>query len=190
MRKRASESAGYERAAQSPEYLAVGRVLRPHGVRGALLVEAISEAIYTLAPGQVVFLGEDFESAAVASLRAHRQQFLLALEGCRDRNQAERWRNAEVRIRLSESPPLPAGVYYHWQIVGLEVESDQGEPLGSVIRILETGANDVYIVKDQAGRELLLPAIEQVVKEVNLEEGRMIVQLLPGLLGSDLARDE
>jgi len=112
------------------------------------------------------------------------------IEGCTDRNKAERWRGAEIKIRFEEAQPLEAGVYYHWQILGLKVVTEQGGELGTVQEILETGANDVYIVRSEAGGELLLPAIPDVILEVNLEAARMIVRLIPGLRAGDEAGAE
>jgi 16S rRNA processing protein RimM len=109
----------------------------------------------------------------------------LLLEGCEDRDSAEHWREQTIFIRLEEAEPLPEGVYYRWQILGLDVVSDQDEPLGKVEQILETGANDVYLVRDESGNELLLPAIESVILQVDLERGRLLVHLLPGLRPSE-----
>ena len=82
---------------------------------------------------------------------------------------------------VTPSPQLPPGEYYHYQLVGLTVVTDLGETLGQVQEILATGSNDVYIVKSEAGAELLLPAIRQVVQDIDLDAGRILVHLLPGL---------
>ncbi len=166
---------------QTPAHLAVGRVLRPHGIRGALLVQANSQLIHSLQAGTKVFLGSDLEAATVDALRPHRQRFLLFLVGCRDRDEAERWRGQLIYLSTADAQPLPPGVYYQWQILGLRVETENGEILGTIEEIIETGANDVYVVRDQSGKELLIPAIEHVVAEVDLEAGQMLVRLPPGL---------
>ena len=170
---------------QPREYLAVGRVLRPHGVRGGLMVRAYSEAIRSLEPDSPVLLGEDRRPEQVQSIRPHRGQFLLYLRGCSDREMAETFRDADVQVRLEDAAPLPEGVYYHWQILGLQVVTEQGQSLGELVEILETGANDVYVVRDAAGRERLLPAIRSVVAQVDEQAGRLVVRPLPGLLDSD-----
>jgi 16S rRNA processing protein RimM len=154
-------------------------------VRGALLVEAFSEILPGLGPSHKIFLGSERKPATIRSLRPHRKHLLLLLEGCEDRDAAEDWREQVISIRLEEAEPLPEGVYYRWQILGLEVISDQDEHLGKVEQILETGANDVYLVRDESGNELLLPAIESVILQVDLEQGRLLVHLLPGLRPSE-----
>jgi 16S rRNA processing protein RimM len=163
--------------------VAVGRVLRPHGVRGGLLIQPYSEIIRSLGPGSAVLLGAD--PRKVRSIRPHRGQYLLYLQDCPDRESAEAFREAELQLRLEQAPPLAEGVYYHWQILGLQVVTEQGQVLGEVVEILQTGANDVYVVRDAAGRETLLPALRSVLVEVDERGGRMIVRLLPGLLEAE-----
>ncbi|MEW6567543.1 MAG: ribosome maturation factor RimM [Chloroflexota bacterium] len=164
-----------------PQYLAVGRVLRPHGVRGELLVEVAPDLVGLISPKTPVYLGPRHKHCVVRSLRRHRRQVLLSLEGCGDREAAERWRGAEIDIRLAELEPLPSGVYYDWQMVGLHVWTESGELLGVMKEILRTGANDVYLVRSASGDELLLPALDSVILEVDLDEGRLLVRLPPGL---------
>jgi 16S rRNA processing protein RimM len=106
---------------------------------------------------------------------------LLHVEACSDREAAEAFRGAEVRLRLEEAAPLPEGRFYRWQVIGLQVVTEEGRALGVVREILETGANDVYIVAPESGRELLLPAITSVVRQIDLEGGKMVVRLMPGL---------
>lgn len=163
------------------EHVTVGRVIRPHGIRGALLVEAFSEVIHALRPQSVVYLGPEKRRAVVVAFRPHRKRFLLRLEGYEDRTSAEALRGLDIHLAFEDAPPLPEGVYYYWQILDCEVLTEEGEVLGRVAEIIETGANDVYLVRSERGEELLLPAIEQVIRQVDLERRRLIVRLLPGL---------
>lgn len=169
------------RARQPDEYVAVGRVVRPHGVRGVLLVAAISPLLESLREGSAIWLGDGQFQSRVSYIRPHRQRYLLALEDLTDRSQAEAWREAEVSIGMEAGTELPEGSYFYWQVIGLQVRTESGEPLGGIASIIETGANDVYVVKDDAGSEVLLPAIGEVVQEVDLEKGVMTVRLLDGL---------
>jgi 16S rRNA processing protein RimM len=163
------------------KYIAVGRVVRPHGVRGALLIAAISDLIHDLRPEREVFLGPNHTREEVVFLRPHRGKFLLSLAGLGDRNQAEHFRGQEISITMEQVGSLPEDTYYHWQIVGMKVVTVEGEALGSVVRILVTGANDVYVVEDEDGEEILIPAIDSVVKRIDVEGGRIEVELLAGL---------
>ncbi len=168
-------------ARQPPETLAVGRVVRPHGVRGVLRIEAYSAAIGELQAGSQVFLGPDGVPATVTSSHAQARGYLLSLRECHDRESAEKWRGAEVRVPVDAVSPLPEGTYYHGDILGLAVVSSDSENLGQVVDILQTGANDVYVVRDAENHELLLPAIAAVIREIDLASGRLVVDLIPGL---------
>jgi 16S rRNA processing protein RimM len=172
---------GKSGARQPLETLAVGRVVRPHGVRGVLRIEPYSAAIGELHAGSKVFLGPDGVPATVTSANAQARGYLLSLRECLDRESAEKWRGAEVRVPVEAVPPLPDGTYYHGDILGLAVVSADNENLGQVVDILQTGANDVYVVRDAENHELLLPAIASVIREVDLAAGRLVVELIPGL---------
>ncbi|MGD8620428.1 MAG: ribosome maturation factor RimM [Anaerolineales bacterium] len=173
-----------QNARQPPEHLVVGRVVRPHGVRGSLVVEPVSRVIDSLQPGSVVFLGESEHAYIIENIRPHRKRFLMTLDGIEDRNEADLYRDLEVRLSYEESEPLDDHEYYYWQILGLKVQKEDGQLLGKVVDIIETGANDVYIVHSDSGEELLLPAIADVILTVDLEASKLIVRLLPGLDGS------
>jgi 16S rRNA processing protein RimM len=169
-----------------PRYLVVGRVLRPHGVRGELRVEIITGFPERLGQHDHFYLAhpdspEEVQRYPAEEMRLHKDSLLLKLAGCDDRDAAELLRDMLVQVPLEEAVPLDEGEYYHFQIVGVQVETESGEQLGQVVEVLETGANDVYLVRGPRG-EVLLPAIEDVVRELDLEAKRMVVHLLPGML--------
>ncbi len=170
-----------ERARQRTDHLVVGRVVRPHGVRGVVLVEPLSKIMDSLAPRSTVFLGDDLLEFELESSRLHQGRWMLTLRGVSDRDQAEGLRGMQVRVIFQEAAPLGEHEYYHWQILELPVYLESGERLGKVVQILETGANDVYVVQQEDGAELLLPAIASVILDVDLDGKRMTVHLLPGL---------
>jgi 16S rRNA processing protein RimM len=170
---------------EAGEDLVLGRIVRPHGVRGMLLVVGYTDIIHGLQPASEILLGPSRVPAVVRSFRAHRARFLLSIEGCDDRDTAETWRGQDIFLRLDDAAPLPEGVYYHWQILGLTVVTQEGELLGTVEQILETGANDVYVVRMGTGEELLLPAIESVILQTDLENKQLTVRLIPGMREPD-----
>jgi len=169
------------RARPEKDFFAVGRVVRPHGVKGALVVDSDSAQFRSLVPGTTVYLGEKKTAVVVADVRIHKKRCLLKLEGCIDREGAEVWRGQEVFIAVDDLAPLAEGEYYYFQVLRLPVRTVDGEELGTLVDILETGANDVYIVRNAEGDDILLPAIQSVIKRVDLEAGEMVVELLPGL---------
>ena len=165
------------------QFLAVGRVVRPHGVRGELLLEVLTEFPQHLAEAEVVYVGEAAAPHALRRVRMQRgkQQVIIQLADCLDRNAAETYRGQLIQIKAEQAAPLPPGRYYHHQILGLEVVTDAGEALGQVTEILETGANDVYVVTGPAGEEVLLPALKSVILQIDVEARRMTVHLMDGL---------
>ncbi|MGQ9458989.1 MAG: ribosome maturation factor RimM, partial [Anaerolineae bacterium] len=117
--------------------------------------------------------------------RFHRGQVLLKLAGYNTRTEAEELRQVLVQVPVGEAMSLPEGTHYVHEILGLEAWTESGEFLGEVVEVLETGANDVYVLQGSPLGEILIPALESAVLEVDLEEGRMLVRLPPGLLPGD-----
>ena len=144
-------------------------------------MDAYSDDLQGLQTGSEVFLGSPGTRRSVISVRPHQGRLLMKLSECLDRNQAEQFRGLEVRIQMKRTDPLPAGVYYHRQILGLQVIEVDGRVLGEVSEILETGGNDVYVVRSAGGPELLLPAISSVILDIDLEKGQVRVAIPQGL---------
>ena len=160
-------------ARRVPRYLVVGKVVAPWGTRGELKVAILTDFPDRFRELKRVYLGD--EPWMLEGHRRHGRWIILKLEGCADRNSAEKLRGELVQIPLEEAVPLSEDEYYIYQIVGLEVWTSEGEHLGRVSEVLFTGANEVYVVEGERG-EILVPAIEDVVKEVDLEGGRLIVE--------------
>ncbi len=162
------------------QLLAVGRVVRPHGVRGELLVDTLTDFPEHLSEVTTVYLGDAAEPHPLAAVRLNRYQLILRLGDCADRDCAEQYRRQVVQIVAEAAAPLPPGHYYHHQLIGCRIVSDEGEDLGELVDVLETGANDVYVVSTPNG-ELLLPAISSVILNIDIEARRITAHLLEGL---------
>ncbi len=166
-----------------PVYLAVGLLRRPHGVRGEIMLEIQTDFPERLKPGETFYIGSERMPLAIATRRQHNKGLLLSFEGINDRDEIGRYRNKSLYVNLADWPPLPEGEYYDYQLIGLDVVVEEtGEVLGRLMEIIETGANDVYLVKSESGREVLLPAIPDVVLNIDLAQCQMSVYLLPGLI--------
>jgi len=156
----------------------VGRIVVPRGVRGELKVEPLTDFPERFAPGQVMWVrGVRRE---VEGSRQRGRQVLLKLAGVDSAEQAAALRDELLEVPQEELAALGEGRYYRFQLLGMAVHDTAGETLGTIADILSTGANDVYIVRGPRG-ELLLPAIEEVIKEVDTEGGRMVVELMEGM---------
>ena len=130
-----------------------------------------------------LYLGNQSEATPyrLESYRWHKQNILLTLAGVSNRTQAEQLRGQFVQVPIEEAMPLPEGAYYFHQLIGLEAVSTTGQRLGVVTSILETGANDVYVVENN-DREILLPVIADVVKSIDLETGQVVIEVIDGLI--------
>lgn len=167
-------------------YIAVGRVTAPHSLRGEVRVEPHTDFPERFTAGMSLFVGADLQAITVESARPHKNQILLQLAGVQNRNDAEALRGTWLFVKEADAVALDDDTYWVHDIVGLTVQTEEGEQLGIVTDVLFTGANDVYVIAgtDDAGnaREILVPAIADVVQEVDLAAQRIVVRLLPGLV--------
>jgi 16S rRNA processing protein RimM len=163
--------------------LLIGRVLGPHGVRGLLKVKSYARSEDTLMIGGNVFLRQshgEISEHGILSAIPHKGGALVRLEGLDSRDQVEPYRGAEILI-LKEAVRRDKDEYFWHELIGLKVFVETGRYLGTVEDILETPANDIYVVRE--GREeFLIPAIHDVVKTIDLENGRMVISEVEGLL--------
>jgi 16S rRNA processing protein RimM len=128
-----------------------------------------------------VHLGEDAKPFSVERARLHSGAALIKLKGIDSTEAAAKLRGQLVQVPVEQAVPLPAGKYYLYELIGLKVRTTEGQNLGQVVDILDTGANDVYVVND-GQREVLIPAIEPVVKRVDLEHGEITIAVMEGLI--------
>ena len=159
----------------------MAQVLAPHGIRGELKCRVVTDfPKQRFRRGNTVLI--DGQPHVIQSARLQGSTVLLKLEDVADRDAAEALRNKEVQIRPEDAVALPKGRFYWHQVIGLQVEdATSHEVLGKVTDIIETGANDVYVVRSEHG-EILVPAIKDVVKQIDPAAGKMLIEPLPGML--------
>lgn len=178
----------YQPARDEPPFLLLGRILRPHGVRGELRIEVLTAYPERIIPEDRVFVGADPSDPAAAvqyridGVRRHQQYLILQLAGVRDRGDADLLRDQYVMVPLDDAVPLEEDEFYLYQIIGLPVYTEDDEHLGEIVDVIETGANDVYVVRGPRG-EILLPAIPDCILDVDVEGKRVTAHLMEGLLG-------
>lgn len=162
----------------NPERLAIGVIAAPHGTRGEVRMQ-----IWTHFPEHIqelnsIFLDDEEEPRRLRQARVQKGMAILSIQGIRSRDEADRLRGIVVRIAREQASPLEEGEYYHFELIGIEVFTEDGTRVGTLDDIIETGANDVYVVKDDEGNEHLFPALNEVIPEIDLENQRMIVRPL------------
>ncbi len=156
----------------------VGRVLAPVGLRGEVRVEVASDVPHRFASDAIVYI-ESVEHRIQRS-RPARQGLVVKLADVESRTEAEALRGKAIEVPEGEVPPPPQDSYYYFQVLGMQVFTKEGEQLGDLREILTTGSNDVYVVRKDK-KETLVPALGDVVVEVDVEAKRMTVSLPEGL---------
>jgi 16S rRNA processing protein RimM len=168
--------------AGEPAFLVVGKLRRPHGLRGEMLMEVFTDFPERLQPKVTVYAGEELTTLHIRSSRPHGQGILLAFDGYDSPESVGIWRNKLLYVRGDDRPPLPDGEYYQHQLLGLQVIGEDNQTLGHLTQILYTGANDVFVVQPPDGPEILVPAVDQFILEIDLERAFIRVRLIPGML--------
>ena len=118
----------------------------------------------------------------IEEVKYHKQMVLIKFKGIENPEQANILRNSYLVIDRENEKPLEEGTYYIVDMIGLEVYTEEGEKIGNLEDVFNSGSSDIYVVKDELGKQILLPAIEEVIKKIDMKERKMIVHLIPGLM--------
>ena len=178
-----------------PPFLILGKVLRPHGVRGELRVQLMTDYPERIVKLKKIALGDSPTSTkiqfySVEFMRPHQDYGLLKLKNVNDRNDADLLRDLFVMVKTEDAVPLDEDEIYLYQLIGMTVKTDTDDILGTVTDVLETGANDVYIIKSDKYGEILIPVIESVVLKTDTDTNTITVKLPEGLLGGVTDEDK
>lgn len=161
-----------------PDRLAIGVIVAPHGTRGEIRMQLWTQFPEHLNEITAVYLGEEQKPRHLRRVNLAKGAATLSLQGIANREAAETLRGKVVRIDREQAAPLEDGEFYQFELLGLQVETEDGKPVGTLVEIIETGANDVYVVRDEDGKDTLFPALKDVVPVINLETRTMIVRPL------------
>jgi len=164
-----------------PVYLVVGFLRRAHGVRGEIVMDLHTDFPERLQSGRQLFVGDEYKPMTLSGARPHAKGMLVKFEGIETPEDVGQLRNQWVYVRATDVPALPEGKIYQHELFGFKVVDENEHLLGELVEILETGANNVYVVKDETGKEILLPAIPSVILELDADRRIMRVHLLEGL---------
>ena len=162
-----------------PERLVVGRIAKAHGIRGEVAIDVVSDEPARFAPGARVFAGE--RTLIVETARAHHDRVLVRFEDVPDRSTAETLKGLELTVPISEARPLDdEWSFYPHQLTGLAVVNERGDVLGTMDRVEENPANDLWIVRTDGG-EVFVPAVRDIVVRVDLSTGTIVLRPPEGL---------
>ena len=165
-----------------PDFLIIGRIIAPWGVKGEVKTQVVTDFPDRFTPGKLVYL--DGQPLEIETSRPLKNHLLVKLAAIDTRQDAERLRGRDLCVPRAVIRPLPEGEYYAFQLIGLAVVTSEGKHVGRIADIMSTAGSDIYIVEGECG-EILIPAIEDVVKSVDLEGGKVVIEAIEGLLGAD-----
>lgn len=163
------------------EYIQVGKIVNTHGIRGDVKVLPLTDDTKRFEKLKFVYLGDDKVKLEIVKVAYVKGNVLLQFKNYYDINDVEKFKNTVLWIDVNDKIALPKNSFFIHDIIGIEVYLDDGTHIGKIKDILQPGANDVYVVKS-ADKEYLIPAIKDVVKQVDLESKKMTITAMEGLL--------
>lgn len=166
------------------KYFEIGQIVNTNGLKGMLKVKPFTDDIKEFEEFGTIYIQKKAEliEFKIQMVRYVKNMVLLKLEGIDDINEAEKYRNLYLKVDRSKMPKLPEDSYYIVDLIDCEVVTIEGENLGKVDDVFSTGSNDVYVVKNELGKQILLPAIGEVIKKVDIPNKKITVKLMEGLV--------
>lgn len=167
----------------APDLIKIGQITSAHGVHGEVRVYPLTDFPERFATLRQVLLGPEARPVGVRFKGTVKNLVILAIDGVTDRNEAEKLRQQYLQVPKSEVYPLPEGAYYVFDLIGLDAVDPDGKKLGKLVEVMtDTGVHDLYVVQTEPGKRYMVPAVKAFVKEINLTEGYLVIQPIPGLL--------
>lgn len=167
------------------EFLEIGQIVNTFGIKGIVKVKPFTDDIHSRFDNlkkvyvEIHKVKKEYE---IENVSYHKDMVLIKFKGIDKIEDAEKLRNSYLKIDRKDEPELEEGTYYITDLIGIDVYSDAGKLLGKLDDVFNTGSKDIYVVKDELGKQLLLPAIADVIKKIDLEQNKMTVHLIKGLI--------
>lgn len=164
--------------------LEIGQIVNTFGIKGFVKVNPFVDDISRFDDLKKVYIKKQkvLKELEVEEVKYHKNMVLVKFKGIDKVEEAETLRNSYLEVDRENAIDLQEGEYFIADLLGLEVITDEGKVLGKLEDIFNTGSNDIYVVKDELGKQILLPAISEVIKEINIEDKKIVVHLLEGLI--------
>ena len=166
------------------EYFEIGQIVNTSGLKGVLKIKPFTDDIKKFSNLKTIYIKtkSGLTEFKIEQVRYVKNMVMLKLTGIDTVEEAEKYRNLYIKILRDQEEELEEGSYYVVDILGCKVNTDTNQELGKVVDVFQTGSNDVYVVKDEQGKQILLPAIKQVIKNVDIKNKIITVHLLEGLV--------
>ena len=166
------------------KYLELGQIVNTFGIRGQVKVKPFTDDIKKFDTFKEIFVEKknQLQLFQIEKVNYSKGMVILKLKGIETPEQAETLRNCYIKMDRKNAKKLPEGTYYIADLIGLQVYTDSGELLGKVDDIYNSGSADIYVVKDELGKQILLPGIKDVIKQIDVDNEKIIVHLIDGLI--------
>lgn len=166
------------------DYLEIGQIVNSYGIKGFLKVVPFTDDLTRFEDLETVFIEykNKLEEFTIEEVKYHKNLVLLKVKGIDKIEDTEKYKNCYLKINRENAVKLPDNTYFIIDLIGIEVFDEDEKNLGKIIDVFPTGSNDVYVVKDELGKQILLPAIKSVVKDVDIQNKKMVVHLIEGLV--------
>ena len=166
------------------EYFEIGQIVNTSGLKGILKIKPFTDDIKKFSNLKTIYIKtkSGLTEFKIEQVRYVKNMVMLKLAGIDTVEEAEKYRNLYIKVLRDQEEELEEGSYYVVDILGCKVNTDANQELGKIVDVFQTGSNDVYVVKDEQGKQILLPAIKQVIKNVDIKNKIITVHLLEGLV--------
>lgn len=166
------------------KYLEIGQIVNTFGIKGMVKVKPFTENVKRFDKLEKIYIEnkKSRKEYEIEEVKYHKDMVLIKFKGINTLEEANLLRESCLIIDREKEEPLEEGTYYIVDMIGLEVYTEEGELLGKLEDIFNTGSNDIYVVKNELGKQILLPAIGEVIKQIDMENKKMIVHLISGLV--------
>ena len=166
------------------KYLEIGQIVNTFGIKGMVKVKPFTDDIRRFDRLEKVYIKKQNEKKEyqIEEVKYHKEMVLIKFKGIDNIGAANLLKNSYLIVDREQEEPLEEGRYYIVDMLGIDVYTEEGNLLGKLDDIYNTGSNDIYVVKDELGKQVLLPALKEVIKQVDIENRKMVVHLIPGLI--------
>ena len=166
------------------QYFEIGQIVNTFGIKGVVKVNPFTDDISQFEEMETILVDKkgSLLEMQIEEVKYSKNQVLLKLKGIDTVEEAEKYRNCYLKLPREKARKLPKNTYFIADLIGLKVYTEEGKLLGKVDDIYNTGASDIYVIKDELGKQILLPAIKDVIKQIDLEQEKIVVHLLDGLV--------
>lgn len=166
------------------EYLEIGQIVNTNGIKGFLKINPFTDDIKRFNKLKTIYIvtKKELTEFTIEEVKYNKNMVLLKLKGIDSIEEAEKYKNCYIKINKKDIVKLPKDSYFIFDLIGCKVYTQNQEFLGEVDDIFSTGSNDVYVVKDEKGKQILLPAIASVIKQIDIKDKKIVINLIEGLI--------